>query len=212
MRPPGAVRTNRRRDAVELAGLVAMLGLYIAFEPQLHGRPELILPVAVACVAYIGLEVCRGRETLAGFGLRTDDLAAATRAALWVYAPAAVAVLAWFLTSGAPPPPVYFYFTLAVYPFWGIAQQFVFQSLLHARLIRLGLAPWSVLITAAVYTAVHWHSPPLMAITFPAGVANAWLYLRRPNIIPLGVGHGWVGALVYYLLFGEDPMARFLRG
>lgn len=200
-----------KRDAVELVGLVAGLGLYVVFERRIHGRPALILPVVAACAAYTALSVRTGRETLGGFGLRADNLAAATCAALWVYVPAACAVVAWFATSPAPPPPPNFYLTLALYPFWGLAQQFVFQSLLHTRLIRLGLAPWSVWITAALYAAVHWHSPRLTAIAFAAGVANAWLFLRRPNIIPLGVGHGVLGAMVYYLLFGEDPMTRFLE-
>ena len=204
--------TADRREVIETAALIAALALYITFEPEIHGRPALILPIVAACAGYALWAVCTGRATPAQLGLRADNLATATRAALRVYGPAAGAVLVWFAASPVPAPPADFYLTLAVYPFWGIAQQFVFQSLLHTRLIRLGTAPWSILITAAAYTAVHWHSPRLMAITFPAGLINGWLFLRRPNIIPLGIAHGVLGAMVYYLLFGEDPMARFLNG
>ncbi len=199
-----------KRVAVELLLLVTALALYAAVGNRDEIKGYVALPAGVAGVAYVAWSLSRGRWTMAEIGLRTDNLAAAGRATLRVYAPVAAAILIWFAVSPVPAPAAGFYLTLILYPFWGVIQQFLFQSLLHARLVRLGLAPWSVLVTAAVFAAVHAHNPELAVLAFPFGLLSSWLFLRRPNIIPIGIAHGVLGAMVYYLLLEKDPMAHLV--
>lgn len=201
-----------KRVAVELVLLVSTLALYAAFGNRDEVKYLVALPAGAAAAGYVAWSLSRGRWSLAELGLRTDNLPAAGRAALRVYAPVAAAILLWFAASPVPAPASGFYLTLILYPFWGVIQQFLFQSLLHARLVRLGLAPWSVLVTAALFAAVHAHNPELAALAFPFGLLSSWLFLRQPNIIPIGVAHGVLGAMVYYLLLAKDPMARVVAG
>jgi len=205
------VRSSVTRDAIELAVLGTVLVLYAVFGQIIQGKAYVIAPATVVCAAYLAWSLHSGRMTPAEFGLRIDNLPAASRATLCAYSPVALAMIAWFVEFGDAPPPVNFYVTLVLYPFWGIVQQFVFQSLLHVRLLRLGLAPWGILITAAVYAAVHCHSPRLAILAFPAGLISSWLFQRTPNIFPLGVAHGLLGAIVYYLVFQEDPLSRIFN-
>lgn len=199
-----------KRLAVELLLLGAALALYAAVGDRDELRRYAALPAGVAGVGYVLWSLSRGRWTMAELGLRTDNLPAAGRAALRVYAPVVGAILLWFAASPVPAPAAGFYLTLMLYPFWGLIQQFLFQSLLHARLMRLGLAPWSVAVTAAVFAAVHVRNPELAALAFPFGLLSSWLFLRHPNIIPIGVAHGVLGAMVYYLLLAKDPMGRMM--
>src|SRR5512147_3037644 len=133
-----------KRIAVELVLLVTALVFYAAFGNQDHIKHYVALPAGAAALCYVAWSLSRHGWTLAELGLRTDNLPAAGIAALRVYAPVAAAILLWFAASPAPAPAAGFYLTLILYPFWGLIQQFLFQSLLHARLVRLGLAPWSV--------------------------------------------------------------------
>jgi hypothetical protein len=200
-----------KRVAVELAVLFAAILLYAAVGNRTEVKLYVVLPIGIAVAAHLAWSLSCGRKNLAELGLRTDNLPAASRSAFRIYAPAAAAIVAWFAASPADSPPGNFYLTLALYPFWGLIQQLVFQSLLHVHLVRLGLAPWSILITAVMFGAVHCHHPELALLAFPAGIVNSWLFLRRPNIIPLGVAHGLLGAMVYYLLLDKDPMAHLVR-
>jgi hypothetical protein len=201
-----------KRLAVELLLLGAALALYAALGNRDEIKRYVALPAGAAAVCYVAGSLSRGRWTLAELGLRTDNLPAAGRAALRVYAPVAAGILLWFAASPVPAPAAGFYLTLMLYPFWGVIQQFLFQSLLHARLMRLGLAPWSVAVTAAVFAAVHVRNPELAALAFPFGLLSSWLFMRHPNIIPIGVAHGVLGAMVYYLLLEKDPMGRMMIG
>jgi hypothetical protein len=38
------------------------------------------------------------------------------------------------------------------------------------------------------------------------------LFLRTPNLIPLALAHGWLGALAYYMVLGRDVWAELTGG
>ncbi len=199
-----------KREILEVAGFVGLIGVYVGFNETLAGKAFFIIPAVIACGGYALYAVTASRSTRLEYGIRVDNIGRATKLTVLVLGPLAVALVGIAVARGAAAPPRSFYVALLIYPIWGIVQQFLFQSFLHTRLIRLGVTPWSVLIVAVLFAIVHPSSAGMFWITLVGGLAASAIFLKCPNIFPLGVGHGILAAFVYYLLFGKDPLATFL--
>ena len=73
--------------------------------------------------------------------------------------------------------------------------------------------PWAIALAAGLlFGAVHWPFPALMVGTSLMGAVFALVYLKHRNLWPLGLLHGWVGALFFLWVMGKDPMMEFLVG
>lgn len=97
---------------------------------------------------------------------------------------------------------------VALYPAWGLVQQFLVQGLFARHLASapgpLG-SPWMVTpVSAALFGAVHVPSWALVAGTTALGTAFTPLYLRHRNLWPLGLYHGALGALYYDWVQGRN--------
>lgn len=98
---------------------------------------------------------------------------------------------------------------LALYPIWGLIQQFLVQSLFARNLQRefavfrspLRIAP----LAALVFSVVHWPDLRLCALTFVLGLVFTPIYLRWRNLWPLGMWHGWLGVFAYFWVLARDP-------
>lgn len=97
---------------------------------------------------------------------------------------------------------------LVLYPAWGLVQQALVQGLVAGNLRALGVRPaLTTLASAATFGAVHAPSPGLAAGTFGMGLAFTPLFLRRGNVWPLGLYHGWLGTAYYGWVLGRSPWA-----
>jgi membrane protease YdiL (CAAX protease family) len=79
---------------------------------------------------------------------------------------------------------------------WGLAQQYVLQGFINRRAqLVLGKGWLSVLLVAAVFSALHLPNVWLVVATFTGGVVWAVVYQRAPNLFALAVSHSlmtWV--------------------
>ena len=79
---------------------------------------------------------------------------------------------------------------------WGLAQQYVLQGFINRRAqVVLGKGWLSVLLVAAVFSALHLPNVWLAVATFTGGVVWAAVYQRAPNIFALALSHSlmtWV--------------------
>jgi membrane protease YdiL (CAAX protease family) len=66
-------------------------------------------------------------------------------------------------------------------------------------------------VGALLFGLAHWPDGVLMATTFLLGVVFIPMYLRWRNLWPLGVYHGWLGALMYFWILQRDPVAEILH-
>ncbi len=96
-----------------------------------------------------------------------------------------------------------------LYPVWGAAQQFLFNSYLTVRLVDLGVPPLVVaLIVGIAFMLIHYPNRWLMPATFVLGFVGSLFFQHEPNIWLLGFLHGWLGIPYYYWVMGRDPIAE----
>jgi hypothetical protein len=144
--------------------------------------------------------------------MRLDNLPRALAAQLGFAAVGAAVLLGWGRAVGTVSIPSTFWLALALYPVWGTAQQFALQNLV-ARNLR-GMLPDGLpvaLVSAALFGAAHYPRLELTLLTFLAGFFFTWIYRRLPNLWAVGIAHGLLGALAFYIVLGEDPGAKILE-
>ena len=99
---------------------------------------------------------------------------------------------------------------LILYPIWGVLQQFLVQAMVAVNLSKTKLPIYVVyLLTACSFTLVHWANWLLMLATFILGLLFTPIFLRWKCLYPLGLYHGWCGALFYWLVLDNNPLERF---
>ncbi len=103
---------------------------------------------------------------------------------------------------------------LALYPIWGMIQQFLMMSLVAGNLhdMEAGIPKGVVIgITAVAFSIVHLPFPFLTLGTFLLALFYAPLYLKYRNLWALGIFHGWLGALFFFWVMGRDPWVEILE-
>jgi uncharacterized protein len=191
-------------------GFIGVAGvMYVVFRRTLAFRAEFIVPIALVAGVYIAFLAFSGLRRPGDFGLRRENLGKATVWTLILFAGPLLFLVGYGLCKGATVP-AHFYYTLALYPLWGLLQQLVFQGFVLENLRRLGAGLLSIPLAAAFYAVVHWPSPFMLWATGLAGLGFSLIYYRYRNILPIGVAHGVLGACLFYLYLGRDPFAKFI--
>ncbi len=213
-----------RRETAELAAalgtgaghlLVELLASTTGFGTGWAVPPQFLYNGAAALgwAAYLARQLARGGSaTLRAWGMGRAGFAGAAREAVLVAGLGAALLLAWGRAADRLPLPRTFWLLLALYPLYGLGQQFVLQAL-----VTRNLRPWlrrtwvRTLAAAGLFSLVHAPAWPLVGLTFAAGVPFTLIYERHRNLWPVGVAHGLLGALAYHLVLGADPGADLLR-
>jgi membrane protease YdiL (CAAX protease family) len=101
---------------------------------------------------------------------------------------------------------------LLLYPIWGIIQQFIVVALVAGNLRDMENLKLSnlliILLTSMVFAVVHFPFLTLVGGTFLLALVYATVYLKKKNLIVLGLYHGWLGAFFFYTIVGRDPWAE----
>jgi len=161
---------------------------------------------ALLVLSYVAIRIYFSRGTIIhAWGIRLDNfrvcllpyLSFAVIAGIGVY------VYGWF--NGHTPLPVGFWYVLALYPVWGIAQQFVLQNFVAKNLVSVVPSPITrSFVTAVLFACAHVPSVELVVLTFGAGFIFTYIYNYYQNLLALGIAHGILGALVFHLVLGQD--------
>lgn len=109
---------------------------------------------------------------------------------------------------------VHVFFVLLVYPIWGLIQQFLVMSLFAGNIKDLSIKyignKLIIVLTSIMFSIVHYPSMNLMIATFLMALIYSTLFLRYRNIIPLGLFHGVIGGLFYYVILNRDAWVEFV--
>ncbi len=174
---------------------------------------------AIVSVAFIGYLVWRARRSkgaVRAWGMRTDNFWPALQAQMVFGAVGAVTLIGFGVVTDSLALPKTFWLTLALYPIWGIAQQFALQSLIARNVAGFLSSPLAIAVVAsALFSAAHYPQIELVVLTGAAGVPLTWIYRRFPNLWAVGIVHAILGSLAVYIVLGMDPgsvILEFLTG
>jgi hypothetical protein len=185
--------------AVVATGLLFLLFRYL----RLQG---IFVPIAASF--WTGFVWYHGRRepgVLRTWGFRLDTLWPAFRATSAFSLPFAGLLALVGASRGSLSFPPHAWILMALYPIWGVVQQFLVQALLVRNLE--GNLPQSglFLVGSCLFAIVHVPEMPLMLATFGLGLVYVPLYLKYRNLWPLGLYHGWLGTLFYLWVLSRDP-------
>lgn len=208
----GATITDRSLAAWELVSVVSSVLIAEWILSASAGRSKFVVavPTALAFVLILSSHAMRG-ETARELGLRLDNFFQALRLLILpMIVIGGLALLIGFL-SGAR---LDFFrwhadrliiVQVALGFGWGFLQQYVLQSFMNRRAqIVWGRGTVSVLVTAAIFSVLHFPNPWLMVVTFVGGVIWAFVYQRQPNLFALALSHG---VMTWILVSALPPSA-----
>ncbi len=141
-------------------------------------------------------------DTPKTMGWRADNLWSATKRSTAFFAICTVGLFLVGVFLGALHRPLRHHFDLKhFFGYMGfcLLQQVAMNSYLTNRLLAVMKSPAvAALLAGAIFAALHWPNPLLIPLTFMGGVAMAWLFAHDRNIIPLAIGQGILGTLVWW--------------
>lgn len=207
---PG-VPSDRALAAWEIASLVSSALIAEWILSAAAGRTRLIvaIPLGFAFVLVIASHFLR-RESLRDLGFRFDNfLRAAKLLALPMIVVAALCVGLGLIFGTRPDllrwhPERPIVWQLALGFAWGFVQQYVLQSFINRRsqiVWQKGFR--SVVLTAFVFSLLHFPNPWLMLVTFIGGLVWAFVYQRAPNLFALAISH----SLMTWVVVSTLPMS-----
>jgi hypothetical protein len=195
----------------ELA-LVVGLGAGNVLAEAAAVKTAFVTVAAAIWSVWVAVRIRREPGILRAWGFRTDNLARALGPVGIATASALAFVVPWAAAAGRLPPPRGFWPTLALYPIWGIAQQFLLNAVLARRLREIlpEWAAWSV--STVLFSLSHAPDVPLMLLAGAAGALWIPLYRRWPNLWLLGFCHGVLGCAAWYGVLGRDAWHALAGG
>lgn len=194
---------DRQLAAWEIASIVSSILIAEWIAASVAGGSRLIVAIPITlALAFMIVSHWLRNEALRDLGFRFDNFVRAGLLLLLPMVLVAVLCLAlgrWFWGqtnfqawhAGTP-----IIGQLALGFGWGLAQQYVLQGFINRRAqLVLGKGWLSVLLVAAVFSALHLPNVWLVVATFTGGVVWAAVYQRAPNLFALAVSHSvmtWV--------------------
>ena len=201
-------------SAREAAAVVATGAGHLILATWLHKQAAFIIASALFWIGFVLVRVHRDPQVLRRWGFGWGGFWHSVRMLLPFTAVALVGTLGYGLLTGTLIFSWRLFLLAAVYPLWGLVQQFLVVGLLAAN-VRKGtrLPEWVIILaTVLLFAAIHLPSIPLAIVAGLMVGATAFVYFRNGNLFALGIFHGVVATLAYFFVLGEDPLARLIRG
>lgn len=162
--------------------------------------------------AYLVWRAATTKGLLRQWGLRADNFRNALRCHSLFLAAATAGLVAWGAFSGRLVLSHTAWVVLLLYPFFGVAQQFILQNLIASNLSGLIRQPLlCAFVAALLFGLSHLPRTSLVIFAFIAGFFLTLGYRRQPNLWAVGMIHGYLAALLFYFVLGKDPGARILE-
>jgi membrane protease YdiL (CAAX protease family) len=212
-RSAGRIDDHIAANYIELFAILAVGAGHVATEILFDETTARLYNVvaAIGILVYVIRRLLLSEGYRRAWGMRVDNFQKAVRAHLAFAVPALVAIVFCGLLFDSLRLPATFWLTVALYPLWGIAQQFALQNLI-ARNLRpiVGNRLLLALIASALFSLAHLPQLPLVALTLVAGFFFTLIHRRAPNIWAVGIVHGLLGSCAFYVVLGEDPGAAII--
>nr|WP_321225235.1 CPBP family intramembrane glutamic endopeptidase [uncultured Psychroserpens sp.] len=206
--------TRPASDKVRLLEIfaVALTGVgKFVFMDYLNWRLPFVIIAILSWSLYVRYRYKKDNQILKDWGFRHDNFTSVLKLVL----PFAIISIVSFLVIGYVQdtlnPTWHIIPLLITYPIWGTVQQFLTIGLVAGNLSTLKTIKLKkeivILITATLFSLVHYPSIWLLIGTFILALFYGYIYLKSKNLYVLGLFHGWLGALFYYTVVNQDPFA-----
>ncbi len=207
--------SDKLRIAEIIAVILTGLGKFIVMD-YLGWRLQYVIIAILFWATYISYRYKKDKQVLKDWGFRRDNFFSVLKMVL----PFIIVSVITCVTIG------YFQNTinltwhilpiLITYPIWGTIQQFLTIGIVAGNLKTFNSytfkTPTVILMTAILFSVVHYPSVWLMLGTFILALFYGYVYLKSKNVYVLGIIHGWLGALFYYTVLNQDPFEEvFLK-
>jgi len=97
---------------------------------------------------------------------------------------------------------------LALYPVWGIVQQFMMICIVAENLSGLKKLsrnkPLVIVITSILFGLIHFPDFSLMIFAFVMEIAFLVIYYKWRNLWAIGLAHGWISTFLLFYVLGRD--------
>jgi hypothetical protein len=188
--------SSRTTNLVEALLFCAYVGWYIWQLQASYWASWLVFPIWL-----IGSIALR-KDTTKTLGWRADNFWKAAKASAMFFIPCMVALFFAGLALGGlhrsnqellVPRHLFGYMAFC------LLQQVGLNSYANNRLLAATNSPvHASLIAGTLFAALHWPNPVLVPLTWIAGVAMSLLFARERNILPLAIGQGILGSMVWW--------------
>lgn len=199
--PPRAIRALLVAEVLLfVGGMMTYLWLRLGMDLDVQWYDPVVYALAGAFP--IGMNLLHG-DRPADSGIRLDNLKdSAKEVAIATAIMAGLALLTGWLSDGFHWKSWgHFGSRVGRYALWGPIQQYMLQAFGLRRFRQAQLPPVAAVVLAAgVFGFLHAPNWPLVALTTASGFVWCTLFLRRPNLLTLGLAHGLLAVLVYYVL------------
>ncbi|MEM7104796.1 MAG: CPBP family glutamic-type intramembrane protease [Bacteroidota bacterium] len=193
---------------VEILGVLITGGSKFIFMDWLNWKLPFIFLAIGFWVGYIFFRVRKDKSVLAKWGFTRQNL----RSSFIVVSVFAFIGILSFIIYGSVTGKILWSWSVVplmlLYPFWGIIQQFLILSLFSGNLDDLpnvNMPRWLlVVMTAVLFGILHYPIGLLIIGTTVLALFYTIVFLKYRNLWPLGLYHGILGALFYYLALGID--------
>ena len=175
----------------------------------LNLRLPYIATAITGWLVYILYRKHQSPDILNYWGFRTDNF----KQALKIVLPFGLMAIATFAIAGMVRDSINLTWHIApvllIYPVWGVIQHFLMMSLFAGNLqdaecIKLN-KPAIAILTALLFAIVHFPYLWLVGGTFILALFYVFVFFKQRNLYVLGLFHGWLGALFFYMILNRDP-------
>lgn len=188
----------------EVAAVVATGLLFLLCRSQ-NVQGVFVVVAGSFWIAFVGYRARRDPIVVRTWGFRLDTFWPAFQAVTAFSLPVAGVMALVGASRGTLRFPPHAWILMALYPVWGVVQQFLVQALLVRNLEGSLPTARLLVVGSCLFAIVHVPETPLMVATFGLGLVYIPLYLRHRNLWPLGLYHGWLGTFFYLWVLGRDP-------
>jgi uncharacterized protein len=197
-----------KSNYIELTLLILTVIIYVLLEfiPIIPNSKLIAIIMIVGWLGYVVWKSVKNKKILTYWGFRRDNFLASFRSCLYFTIPLIAIIIGYGILTHHISLPYTFWMICLLYPIWGIVQQFALQVLVHRNIKDIiKLIFYRSIVLGLLFSAAHIFDLRLVALAFPIGYAFSRIYDRYPNLWALGICHGILGAMVYYLVLGLDP-------
>ena len=206
---------THRPNWAEVAVVVATGGLHHLFLHVIGFHGVFIAVAVLGWTTYVVVRAKRDSAILNEGGFTRVGLRAAFVATSWVSLVGVIGLASIGAWRGHLRLHWHMLPLLALYPIWGVIQQFLVQALFarNLALTRVGTRFKAAVVfaSALVFASAHLPALDITFATFLLGLGFTPLYFRFRNLWPLGVYHGWLGLCFYFWVVARDPLEKILH-